>query len=985
MTFRNLIAAFLLLASTMSVSAQFWTETFSTQAAFNAWTSANVGQGTQVWNRSIIPGYPMGFTTAPASFSAPTANNGFAFYDSDLNGNGFTHNATLTYGPINCSAHASVGLRFHSQFADFQGSTAQVRISTNGGTSWTAYDVFDDQPSYGIGQGALVPSDVLTEMPIPAANGQGQVWVQFRWEGFWEYGWKLDDIEMYDYVAPPHNVTFKVNTALINVNPAGMWIIGTVTNLTPAVMTNDGGGIWSYTVPLTAGDYKYRFINGPNPANAENGLTLAACGVANPTFGGYDRTITVGTEDIVLPVVCYNSCSGCVLPCNLNPNAIICDDFETYNVGNISPQSNHWIPWNLVDAPTNALSAEVSTDFASNGTKSMKVKLDGAGDDQLLQLGDKSTGRYSLSWKYYIPTGKATYFNVQITEIVPQPAPPSANFATEVYFRATGKVDQVSPTPAASDSFPFNQWFPVKIIVDLDNNLAKLFVNGNLLRAWAYTGNFGAIDFYAADATYLAYIDEVEYIKLPSISYNVDVCDAAVDLTLFFGQALAQTTGIYNNTTATVSPTDPTVDCWNELDPGQDILNTTMWYTFVGDGQKYQIQTVPCNATNYIGGVNDPGDTQMLIYAGDDCTDLTEVACNDDLDFAQFGDWRSGVDLQTDPGQNYYMLIDGFDNLGTVAKGEFCIEIKKIASVLCADGAVGTYTASSDVLCWDAAVGSLITVDPSGFVLPNEGLVYGMCWAVSNAPLDPTIYPADQTGNYLGSAPVLTSIYLPGDINNGAGFLVAGNIYYYTPVVIGNGVNNSGQPNFLHNIEITNGCYYVGESVAITVMPLTDDITATAVAGLGSVNLTPNGGISGVIGDDFYFSYQWSNGATTQDLSGVPPGTYTCTVSDPCSGSGTASATVILSGTQDPASIQSFVVSPNPTTGILTLNLALATAAEVRIEVLNTLGQTLQTLNAGKLSNLSQTVNMSSMAQGSYFLRVTVDGETAIRRVVVQR
>jgi YbbR domain-containing protein len=67
------------------------------------------------------------------------------------------------------------------------------------------------------------------------------------------------------------------------------------------------------------------------------------------------------------------------------------------------------------------------------------------------------------------------------------------------------------------------------------------------------------------------------------------------------------------------------------------------------------------------------------------------------------------------------------------------------------------------------------------------------------------------------------------------------------------------------------------------------------------------------------------------------------------------------------------------------MNLALATAAEVRIEIVNTLGQTLQTINAGKMSNISQNVDLSNLSQGAYFLRVTVDGETAIRRVVLQK
>lgn len=216
--------------------------------------------------------------------------------------------------------------------------------------------------------------------------------------------------------------------------------------------------------------------------------------------------------------------------------------------------------------------------------------------------------------------------------------------------------------------------------------------------------------------------------RLPSIVYNVDVCDAAVDLTLLFGQPITQTSGIFDNTSATVSPSDPEVDCWNELVPGTDILNNTMWYTFVGDGERYTITTVPCNATNYITG---PGDTQMLIYAGDD-HDLTEAACNDDLNFAQFGDWRAGVDIEEILAENYYMLIDGYENAGVAAVGEYCIEITRVASVLCADGAVGTYTnIERSSLLGNGVLADLITVDPSGFVLPNEGIVSGMSWGTS--------------------------------------------------------------------------------------------------------------------------------------------------------------------------------------------------------------------------------------------------------------
>jgi hypothetical protein len=55
------------------------------------------------------------------------------------------------------------------------------------------------------------------------------------------------------------------------------------------------------------------------------------------------------------------------------------------------------------------------------------------------------------------------------------------------------------------------------------------------------------------------------------------------------------------------------------------------------------------------------------------------------------------------------------------------------------------------------------------------------------------------------------------------------------------------------------------------------------------------------------------------------------------------------------------------------------------VEVVNTFGQTVQTLNIGKVDNLTQRVELGNLPQGSYFLRATVDGETAVRRVVVQR
>ncbi len=986
LTFRNFFLLFLIVFGAFNASSQatFWSENFNTPASFGAWTSANVGEGPEIWKRSLVVADQMGFTGTPAAFSSPTATQGFAFYNSDANGS-VTHDALLTSPAINCASHTSVGLRFRSQFADFEGSDVEVRVSTDAGTTWTAYPIFDDQPSYGLAQAALVPSAILTEMAIPAANSQAAVLVQFRWSGFFEYGWKLDDIELYDYVAPTTSVTFRVNVSLVPViDPAGVRIAGSFNSWTDEVMANAGNGVWTITKELDPGaTVQYKFKNGPN--GWEN--VPSACGVSDG-FGGYNRQVDISGTDVTLPAVCLSSCAPCAVPCNLNPDAIICDDMETYNVGNISPQSPHWIPWDLNEA--SAVNAVVSTTFASNGTKSMKVTTN---DDQVLQLGDKSSGHYGLKWKQYVENAKAAYINIQTTQVIP-PTVPTANFAAQLYFNADKTLNMDIPLPAVGGTYPQAQWFPVELDVDLDNNIASLKVNNVLVRKWAYTQTFGGIDFYSANATNTFYVDEVEYVKLPDVVFNPDNCASAVDLTPYFGGAegVVLTTGLYNNTTATADPSDPDVDCWNEATPTVS-PDGSMWYTFSGDGELYHIETVPCNATTYIGAAqDDPGDTQMAIYTGS-CGNYTLVECNDDLFANGMPDWRSAVDVQTVAGQQYYMLIDGYNFGGVVAIGEFCVSVSRGQVIDCDAAEIGAYeTINNGLVCNLDATNTGLAITDGSFILPTVGVVKGMCWAISTS--DPAgAWPPDDAG-FWGSFGVSAAEYVPALPNNGNP-LTYGE-WWFTPVVIGNGVDGNLTNNgvFLQDIDPLTACVVVGASVKLTLLPVLDPVVATftstdeTAAGAlnGTVTLNPSGGFPGLIGDPSLFEYAWSNGATTQNLTGVAGGTYTVVIADPSGCTDPVTVVTSLSTpTKDPASVKALTLTPNPTSGVLQLNLTTAAATDVRFDVFNTLGQNVLTMDAGKTSNVSRSLDLTAMPNGTYTLRVTMGSETAMRRIVVQR
>jgi hypothetical protein len=973
MTFKSLVAI-LMLALGLQVSVAqtpFWTETFDAPT----WTHGGTNPGPEVWTWTTNPS--AGFNGFPA-FGAPTGATGYYLFNSDANGAGAAHDVTLTgpATPIDCSGKTDVHMSFYLQYAYFDQNDIQVGFSTDG-TNFTYFQILQGIPVNAVAEGVL-------DIDLDLADNQPQVWIQFRYVGTFQYHWKVDDIAMYEFVTPVHDVTFQVDANLITVDPAGMFLAGSFNGFTDEPMTDNGNGIWSVTVPLEEGsDHLYKFKNGA--AGWEQGQ--AACGV-DDGFGGYNRTITVGTEDVTLPAVCFDACGACQFGCEVNPNKIVCDNMDQYNTTQRLAQQNvaqngaansWWTTWSGAGFG-GAEDGIISTEQANSGPNSFKIlttAVGGGPQDVVLKLGNRTTGRYELKWMYYVPTGKQAYYNIQ--NVVPIGA---GAWNLDAFFGANnmGNIQIGAGASLAEFTYPSDEWFEVRHIIDLDNNLLTLWVDGQYVHKMGYPNNLGGIDFFGIDNNHTNYIDDVEFVQLPALVYNVDFCDAAVDLTLFFGQPTTQTTGIFDNTGLTTSASDPaSVDCWEEPS-----VNTSMWYTFVGDGEKYHIETVPCNATNYIGvAQQDPGDTQMLIYAGDDCNDLTEVACNDDLNFALFQDWRSGVDLETVAGQNYYMLIDAFNFQGTIATGEYCIEISRVASIPCASGQIGNYTVSSQFLCEGGQLADLISVNAGSYVIPNEGAVFGIAWAITSAPVNPNILPTPND-ILVGSTGFLAAPFAVGYVNTGNPFPF--NVYYITPIIVAGAVD--GDPATpavnLFDVDASNGCFFIGQSTQMAFLPLTDDITATAVAGNGSVNLTPDGGIGGIIGDDATYTYLWSNGATTQDLNNVPSGTYTVTVSDQCSEPAIVTVQVTV-GTEDPASIQSFVVSPNPTAGVVTLNLALATAADVRIEVLNTLGQTLQNLNVGKLSNLSQNLDLSNMAQGSYFLRVTVDGETAIRRVLVQR
>lgn len=213
-----------------------WSYDFSDMAAFDTdWVNGGTNDGTEVWMWSDN----VAAVTAlnEPDFAATTAATGFMLFNSDVNGEGFPHDAQVTTAnPIDCSAAPQVFLQFEAQYAHFYGPTASIGVSTDG-VVFTYYTVFAD-----VAQDDVTPASIIT-LELPEAAMQPEVWIQFRWQGEWEYVWKVDDISLFDADVTP-SVDFALGDFFFSPASFAQPIlqIDTDTMIFDADVSNTGGG-----------------------------------------------------------------------------------------------------------------------------------------------------------------------------------------------------------------------------------------------------------------------------------------------------------------------------------------------------------------------------------------------------------------------------------------------------------------------------------------------------------------------------------------------------------------------------------------------------------------------------------------------------------------------------------------------------------------------------------------------------------------------
>jgi hypothetical protein len=169
----------------------------------------------------------------------------------------------------------------------------------------------------------------------------------------------------------------------------------------------------------------------------------------------------------------------------MSQTTLITDDFESYTTGTgIAAQAG--APWGTWSGATGGgEDPQVSDVQAYAGTKSIRVI---ANNDLVLNFADKTTGRYQITFQMYVNAGAVAYIN-----LLSNFAGATSEWATQTFFYAdgTGTVD-ADGEGAGTFTFNHEEWFNVNYIIDLDDDLATLYINGNEIITWKYTrGSFG--------------------------------------------------------------------------------------------------------------------------------------------------------------------------------------------------------------------------------------------------------------------------------------------------------------------------------------------------------------------------------------------------------------------------------------------------------------------------------------------------------------
>lgn len=320
-------------------------------------------------------------------------------------------------------------------------------------------------------------------------------------------------------------------------------------------------------------------------------------------------------------------------------------------------------------------------------------------------------------------------------------------------------------------------------------------------------------------------------------------------------------------------------------------------------------------------------------------------------------------------------------------------------SVTIQDQSTLTATASaSNVLCNGGTTGS-VTVTPANGQAP-----YTYTWAGSantSATLNNvgagtyTATVTDDNGctfivsgtvtqpSALGGSTTHTNVACFGGTTGSVTVSATGGTAPYTYAWSGSAstgatLNNVGAGTYTVTITDANSCVFTATGT-VTQPTNAPSVSGTVNNTTSSINITATGGTAP-------YTYAWSNGATTEDLTGVANGSYTVTVTD-ANGCTTTGTYTVLNPTSisEVAGLENLNIYPNPSNnGSFAVSIQTTESKDVIVDLISTVGKVMSSQKANVASAHIFNFDVQGYAAGMYTVRISANGQSVSKIIILQ-
>jgi hypothetical protein len=233
-------------------------------------------------------------------------------------------------------------------------------------------------------------------------------------------------------------------------------------------------------------------------------------------------------------------------------------------------------------------------------------------------------------------------------------------------------------------------------------------------------------------------------------------------------------------------------------------------------------------------------------------------------------------------------------------------------------------------------------------------------------------------------SPVISNVACTGGTNGSISLNVSGGVspyhYQWSNSYKSQSISNLSSGIYSVTVMDYNGCS-TARSYTITqpANPLTvNGLITSASSGSatdGSINITINGGTAP-------YSFNWSTGSTSEDVSGLGAGSYTVAITDMngCTTSSSYSVGVSTGVENIQISSSEVKVYPNPANEFTVIE-ALGHKID-KIELLNLLGQKIFT---NQVNDSITKINTTPLLSGTYFIKIYFNNNTVTKKINVSK